>query len=134
MPARGKPVMAAMGRSAMDASDRSDDLGRRKEKDVNVDGGDESLPFAPDPTGRLQVSRSLLACSSGMNDASPVFSLSLEDSEEEGAEEEEEEEEEKEKRQEEEQVEEKEGRGTYASLLISYFSILFGSNSCVLAA
>ncbi|CAI0434647.1 unnamed protein product [Linum tenue] len=107
MPARGKPVMAAMGRSAMDASDRSDDLGRRKEKDVNIDGGDERAP---------------------------VFSLSLEDSEEEGAEEEEEEEEEKEKRQEEEQVEEKEGRGTYASLLISYFSILFGSNSCVLAA
>ncbi|CAI0388716.1 unnamed protein product [Linum tenue] len=44
-----------------------------------------SLPFAPDPTGRLQVSRYLLACSSGMNDAN---------SEEEGAEEEGEEEEE----------------------------------------
>ncbi|CAI0387699.1 unnamed protein product [Linum tenue] len=40
MAARGKPVIAATGRSAMDASDRSGDLERGKEKDVNVDGGE----------------------------------------------------------------------------------------------
>ncbi|CAI0387698.1 unnamed protein product [Linum tenue] len=74
MAARGKPVIAATGRSAMDASDRSGDLGKRKREGERCERRwRRGLP----PESPV---------------FSPVFSLSLEDSEEEGAEEEEEEE------------------------------------------